>query len=225
MKNLLAIETSGASCSVALEMDGNRISACEHVQKRHNEVLLPMLSDLCERAGLDSAALCQRLDALAFGCGPGSFTGVRIAAAAAQAIALASGARIVRVSSSEALAHRCAGALIEPPAGVITLIRSRRDLYYLAEYAYSDGRLRRIAADRLLAAAPDPAWYAARSGWVAAGELPGWWAGDEVLAVAADAVDVLEIGAGMLARGEDVDVSEGLPDYPEGDSPWRKVSR
>ena len=90
MVNLLAIETSGAACSVALSLDGNRFSESEHVVKRHNEVLLPMLTALRERVSLDAAELAQLIDGVAFGCGPGSFTGVRIAAAAAQAIALAS---------------------------------------------------------------------------------------------------------------------------------------
>ena len=139
MVNLLAIETSGAICSVGLCVDGNRFVRSEHVEKKHNERLLPMLEALREEAGLSRPALLEVLDSVAFGRGPGSFTGVRIAAAAAQAVALAAGANIVRVSSSEALSLAASRQLIDAD-GVISAIRSRRDLYYLAAYERtSDG--------------------------------------------------------------------------------------
>ena len=76
MNSLLAIETSGAYCSVCLRHDGNRFSATEHVEKKHNEKLLPMLNSVCRRAGIDQGRLIDSLEAVAFGCGPGSFTGV-----------------------------------------------------------------------------------------------------------------------------------------------------
>ena len=67
MINLLAIETSNAICSVGLRIDGNRFIRSEHVDKRHNERLLPMLSSLCEEAGLGQRQLLEKLDGVAFG--------------------------------------------------------------------------------------------------------------------------------------------------------------
>ena len=219
--NLLAIETSQGICSVGLLMDGTRIVLSEHVRKKHNERLLPMLSELREAAGLTQPALLDTLDAVAFGCGPGSFTGVRIAAAASQAVALAAGASIVRVSSSEAMAER---ALQSHPAapGVITAIRSRRDLYYLAAYAGSAAGPVRSSADRLFDAAPGENFTDRYFAWPLVGETPEWWPGARGLEVEVDAHALLDVAERMMADGLAVDPEQGLPEYFSGDSPWRK---
>ncbi len=219
MVNLLAIETSGAVCSVGLWMDGNRFVRSEHVQKKHNERLLPMLEALRKEAGLSQPALLDAIDMVAFGRGPGSFTGVRIAASAAQAIALAANAEIVRVSSSEALAtaafQHLAGA-----EGVLSAIRSRRDLYYLAAYARTESGVRMCADDALCESRPELPEVLAS--WPLVGERPGWWTGEFVETPAADAQAVLDVAGRMLADNESVPVEAGLPEYFSGDSPWRK---
>ena len=94
MINTLCIETSGPHCSLALAVDGQIYSRDELLQRSHNQYLLPMLDELFSAAGITP----MQLELVSFGCGPGSFTGVRIAAAAAQAIATASNAKIVPLS-------------------------------------------------------------------------------------------------------------------------------
>ena len=220
MANLLAIETSGAVCSVGLMVDGNRFVCREHVEKKHNERLLPMLQELAEAAGLSRPALLHAIDIVAFGRGPGSFTGVRIAAAAAQAIALAAEARIVRVSSSEALAVAALRAL-KGGQGVISAIRSRRDLYYLAAYESTGEGVAQRAADALYEAAPEfPAEFA---DWPLVGERPDWWQGNYADVPAADAEVLIDVALRMLAADQAVPVEAGLPEYFNGDSPWRKI--
>ena len=219
MINLLAIETSGAVCSVGLCLDGNRFVRSEHVEKKHNERLLPMLDALLEAANLRQADLRERLAVVAFGCGPGSFTGVRIAAASAQAIALAADAEIVRVSSSEALALAAIRQLPETE-GVITAIRSRRDLYYLASYQRHDDSVIVRHTDTL-ADAP-PGFGADVDGWPLVGECPQWWQGPVAEIEPPDAEVLLEIAMHRAANGETVDAAGGLPEYFSGDSPWRK---
>jgi tRNA threonylcarbamoyladenosine biosynthesis protein TsaB len=221
MTNLLAIETSGETCSVGLNMDGNRFVLSEHVQKKHNERLLPMLTDLCVTAGLSRTALISRLDAVAFGCGPGSFTGVRIAAAAAQGIALSAGACIVRVSSSEAMAHRALQSLPTVP-GVVTAIRSRRDLYYLAAYERVDPVVRCAFPDQLFDSAPSGEFDLRFGDWKLIGATPEWWSGPPPAQITVDAHALLDVAEQMHARGEVVDAAAGLPEYFSGDSPWRK---
>lgn len=220
MQNLLAIETSGNVCAVGLVLDGTRLSRCEHVAKRHNERLLPMLDELAREAGLSHPALVARLAAVAFGRGPGSFTGVRIAAAAAQAIALAGPGRVLRVSSSEVIAQRALAGYPHVP-GVLTSIRSRRDLHYIAAYRNDSGVAVCSVPDVLLSESPDPAFYARHEGWLVAGETPSWWSGAAPVPCDVDAHALLSVAVAALERGEDVDAASGLPEYIEGDSPWR----
>lgn len=230
MINLLAIETSNAICSVGLYLDGNRFIRSEHVDKRHNERLLPMLSSLREEAGLSQSELLEKLAGVAFGCGPGSFTGVRIAAAAAQALALAAGTPILRVSSSRMLALKAfqqatdsqAAAIDGQLAGVITAIRSRRNLHYLAAYEMGGGLPQAVLAEALYEESPDAPFYERYSGWALAGSVPEWWQGSAAVSVFPDADQVLVLAQAMAESGAQVDVAAGLPEYVTGDSPWRK---
>ena len=219
MTNLLAIETSGAVCSVGLCVDGNRFVRSEHVEKKHNERLLPMLDALLGDADLSQGDLLTLLDVVAFGRGPGSFTGVRIAASAAQAIALAAGAQMVRVASSEALALTAVQQRTDAD-GVVTAIRSRRDLYYLAAYERTPEGVSLRQAD-VLAEAP-PEFNDDFSSWPLVGECPPWWPGPVAAIEWPDAGVLLEIAGILAAKGESVDAAIGLPEYFSGDSPWRK---
>lgn len=99
---LLAIDTSTEACSVALWLDGDVRQRYIVAPQQHAKLLLSMIDELMAEAQLTPALL----EGVVFGQGPGSFTGVRIAAAAAQAIALAVDCGVVGVSTLQALAHR-----------------------------------------------------------------------------------------------------------------------
>ncbi|MGZ8239577.1 MAG: tRNA (adenosine(37)-N6)-threonylcarbamoyltransferase complex dimerization subunit type 1 TsaB, partial [Methylobacter sp.] len=98
---LLAVETSTEACSVALYIDGNVSERFELTPKEHTRLILPMIDSLMSDAGLKP----QQLDALAFGCGPGSFTGVRIATGVIQGIAFGADLPVVPVSTLAAIAQ------------------------------------------------------------------------------------------------------------------------
>ncbi len=219
MATILALETAGAACSVAVAADGSVFDLTEHVDRRHNELLLPMIDAVLQSAGV----VRSQLDAVAFACGPGSFTGVRIAAAACQGLALALDALVVPVPSSLALAHAARGDVGET---VLTSIRSRADLHYLAAFRASDGEPVMLADDVLCASkAQVPPELLAMAGR-AVGSAPAWW-GEAAFdgTVAASATDVLELALAGFERGEAVDPARALPRYLSGDTPWRKVAQ
>lgn len=99
---LLALETSSAQGSVALCIDGELREIAIATPREQTARVLPVVAELLAEAGLGPAAL----DAIVFGRGPGSFTGLRIAAAVAQGLSLASARPVLAVSSLEALAER-----------------------------------------------------------------------------------------------------------------------
>lgn len=97
---ILAIETATEACSASLYLDGMIHERFEVAPRRHTELIVPMVRDLLAETQLK----LEDLDVLAFGRGPGSFTGVRIAAGVVQGMALGADLPVVPVSTLEALA-------------------------------------------------------------------------------------------------------------------------
>ncbi|MFZ2169824.1 MAG: tRNA (adenosine(37)-N6)-threonylcarbamoyltransferase complex dimerization subunit type 1 TsaB [Methylococcaceae bacterium] len=98
---LLAVETATEACSAALYIDGAITERFELTRNEHTRLILPMIDSLMSDAGLKP----QQLDALAFGRGPGSFTGVRIATGVIQGIACGVDLPVVPVSTLAAIAQ------------------------------------------------------------------------------------------------------------------------
>lgn len=197
------------------------------VERLHNQVVLANIDALVRRSGVAR----QEITAVAFGAGPGSFTGIRIAAAVAQGVAFGAGGGVLPVSSSQALAAAAVRHAVLPAGArrVLTVTRSRRDAYYLAGFHCTAAAPERLLDDRLHlgATAPerllpddDPA------GWVAVGDRPDWWPGAVpfVERVAVTAVDVGELARHTLARQAPLPPEAALPVYVAGDSPWRPQS-
>ena len=99
--NILSLETSSEWCSVAAWLDGKTLAREELAGQRHSELILPMIDALLHDAGVELAAF----DAIAFGAGPGSFTGLRIACGVAQGLAFAAGVPVACVSTLLAVAQ------------------------------------------------------------------------------------------------------------------------
>ena len=91
---ILALDTATEACSAALYIDGDIQERFEIAPRVHTKLLLPMIDSLMAEAELRP----QQLDAIAFGCGPGSFTGVRIATGVMQGIAYGADLPVVPVS-------------------------------------------------------------------------------------------------------------------------------
>jgi tRNA threonylcarbamoyladenosine biosynthesis protein TsaB len=224
--NLLAFETSTEALSVAVSIDGQVRERFELAPRRHAELALPWAEQLLAQAGIARS----QLDVIAVGRGPGAFTGVRLAIALAQGIALALDRPVVPVSTLAALAMR-ASMLPLPPAGeggsegqrVLAAIDARMGEVYAAAFALRPDGIHSLDDEGVMApdqvALPDDG-----SGWIGMGT--GFAAADGVLAqrlasrfsaidatALPHAADVARLAAQAFARGEAVAAELVEPAY------------
>ena len=128
MTKNLAIETATEACSAALLIDDEIQERFELAPRRHTELILPMVAELLADAELP----VQNLSAVAFGAGPGAFTGVRVATSVAQGIAIAHALPVVPLSSLAVLA--IGGAEVHNCSTVVPVMDARRREIYVAVY-------------------------------------------------------------------------------------------
>lgn len=151
---LLAFELATEACSVALWVDGEVRERFEVAPRRHAELALPWAGELLADAGIARS----QLDAIALGRGPGAFTGVRLAIAIAQGVALALDRPLIPVSTLAAL------ALQAPGPRVLAAIDARMGEVYTGAFERRD--------DDLVACAPEAVGDPAR--FELPGDLAGW---------------------------------------------------
>lgn len=131
MTRILAIDSACSSCSVAVLDNGAiRASAFEEMARGQAARLVPMIDDVLARAGFRA----MEMDAFAVTVGPGAFTGIRIGLATARGLGLASGAPVVGITTTEAIAA-AAGNEGQPTLAVVET--KRADIY--AQYFSADG--------------------------------------------------------------------------------------
>jgi len=136
---LIALETSTEFCSVALRHAGAVTVRRVHAGQTHSERLLPMLAELLAEAGI-AAGACE---AIAFGAGPGSFTGLRIACSVAQGLAYGLDCPVIPVDTLRAMAEELRQGQDQQslPDGtqVLAALDARMQEVYWAVYAWQDG--------------------------------------------------------------------------------------
>lgn len=214
---LLAIDTSGEACSAALIADSGPVQRLSLEPRRHGELILAMAEELLREAGFGLA----QLDALAFGRGPGSFTGVRIAAAVIQGLAFGADLPVVPVSTLAALAqrhYRTQGAHRS-----LAALDARMGEVYWGCYERDEGFLMRLVGDEEVNS-PERVTLPRGSGWNGIGS--GWMAhedrlrerlGSRVQTATPEAVcesqDIAILAASEFAAGRVVPAESALPIY------------
>ncbi|MDD2768852.1 MAG: tRNA (adenosine(37)-N6)-threonylcarbamoyltransferase complex dimerization subunit type 1 TsaB [Methylococcus sp.] len=219
---LLAIETATEACSAALYHDGAVIERYQFAPREHNRLILPMLDSLLAEAGF---ALPQ-VDALAFGRGPGSFTGVRIAAGVAQGVAFALELPVAPVSTLAALADE---ALCETGCEyAFPCIDARMAEVYFAVYRRDRegfpelmGEERVLSPERVDFAPACGIGAATGSGWATYEACLRGLAGERLSSILAGrfprAASVARLGARIHALGASVPAEQALPVYLRDD--------
>lgn len=209
---ILALETSTEYCSVALWLDGVVVEHCELVGQKHSELLIAMLDELLKDAGLT----VKDMDGIAFGMGPGSFTGVRIACGAAQGLAFGASLPVADICTLQALAEASG------KEKVIAALDARMGEIYHAAYERQDDSWVAASEPRLCKPEEAPSlpgndWFGAGSGFAVHGEaLSGRYAGqlqgmDD--AAVPQAAAIAALGAAQFAQGLGKDAAEALPLY------------
>ncbi|HEY3432807.1 MAG TPA: tRNA (adenosine(37)-N6)-threonylcarbamoyltransferase complex dimerization subunit type 1 TsaB [Rhodocyclaceae bacterium] len=210
--NLLAFETSTALLSVALQCNGTLLTRSQHHPNGGSDRILPWVRELLAEAGLT----LNQLDGIAFGAGPGGFTGIRLSCGIAQGLAYGADLPVIGVGSLEAL------ALESGAARVYACLDARMNEVYAAVYELQDGVPVPVVAPVVAppAAAPVPPG----EGWIGAGD--GFSSYAEALAtrlgtavtplqptLLPTASAVLRLAAPRFARGEGVAAALAQPIY------------
>ncbi len=226
--NLLGIETSGTIGSVALQTATGVLLREIATPREQTEQILRLVDELLAGAGITLDAL----DGIAFGRGPGSFTGLRVSTAVAQGLSAGTGVPVLPVSSLLCVAERawrewgCERCLV--------CIDAHMGEVYWAESVCRDGLVQIVGSERLGAPAEvaplgGEDWAAVGSGFAAYGpkqELtaPLAAAGRVLATLQPSAQDLFPQAARDLAMGRGVDAVAALPVYLREHTAWRRSS-
>lgn len=225
---ILAIDTATEACSAALLLDGEVHSRFQHAPRRHGELILTLMDELLAEAGLG----LTQLDALAFGRGPGSFTGIRIATGVIQGVAFGAGLPVVPVSNLAALAQRHFRE--RGYSHTLAAFDARMGEVYWGAFCIDPAGLARAVGPEQVAAPGavliplGEGWRGAGDGWRVYGELLTQRVGVGLSGLTPELVchahDVAVLGAGLYPEGQAVTAEEALPVYLRDRVAWAKIS-
>ena len=214
--NLLAIDTSTDFCSVAASRGDVLVSRHEPAGQRQAEMILDMVGAVLGDAGLDLG----RIEGIAFGAGPGSFTGLSVAAGVTQGLAFARGIGVVGVGSLLALAEEASDGAAD--ARIISCLDARIGEVYHAAYRKVGGRWEEVSAPGLYK--PESVPVMPGGGWTGCGD--GFSAYRDSLAArlgvcvsqirpeaGPTARAVLKLAMQRFAAGEAMDAAAAVPVY------------
>jgi tRNA threonylcarbamoyladenosine biosynthesis protein TsaB len=229
MAKILALDTSSDACSVAFSDGGELIDRFELAAKSHTQRALPMVSELLAEVGVS----VSQLDAIAFGAGPGSFTGLRIGMGVVQGLAFGADIPVLPVSTLMAMAYgRAIGQPSTPELNVLAALDARMGEVYWGLYQCQGATQRPVVlcADSVTSPEAVAMHIPQHSSFVGVGS--GW--GYAPLAaltqsyqqeVYPQARDIIRLAAMQFAAGQAQPVDEAQLAYLRNEISWKKRQR
>jgi tRNA threonylcarbamoyladenosine biosynthesis protein TsaB len=223
--NILVIDTATEACSVALEVNEQVFNRFEICPQQHSQRILPMIDEVLKEAKVT----LQDLDYLAFGRGPGSFTGVRIATGVLQGLALGTGHKVVGISTLAAMAQQAYAQ--NQSEQVTAAIDARMSEVYFGQYKLKQYIMTPVAEEQVIPPEEGAEFLSHNSemkgvgtGWLAYPELNAK-ANIEVLPgiLYPNALFMLPLAKSLIANGHAVDVDDIQPVYLRDKVTWKKL--
>lgn len=223
---ILALDTCTEACSAALLVGDTILEQHFMAPREHAKLLLPTIQQLLAESELS----LTQLDAIAFGRGPGSFTGVRIGTATAQGLAFGADLPVLPMSTLQALAqqgHRLTGETHQ-----IAAIDARMNEVYCAAFQHSEQGMQPVTQEQVcppdlwhsLIAEHTASWYGIGSGWAAYKDV---MAGPEVEIHPQDlfplAQDMAYLSQFDWQAGKAVEAALAQPVYLRDTVTWKKL--
>lgn len=227
MANLLVFDTSTEWCSAAVINERGRFYVADKQPRKHAQLLMPMIEDVMQQAGMRPA----ELDGIAFGKGPGSFTGLRIAISVAQGLCLATGAKALGVSSLQALAWHA----MQTTDAVLACMNAHMGEVFYAAYRSTDRAPEALLKDALCRPEGfDFKSFSKAGDWHAAGDGLSLLeaAAPEKMAefpfqhpqLAPQAETLLDLAVMAWENGEFSEIDQQQPVYLRDSVAWKKLS-
>lgn len=222
--NILAIDTATEACSVALLTNGQCQEIFEIIPRQHTERVLPMVDQLLKEADMT----LSQLNALAFNCGPGSFTGVRVGTSVAQGLAFSCELPIIPVSSLAALAQLAFRE--ENKQNVLSAIDARMNEIYWACYQLEENIMKLVGEEKVSPVSKvekEGTWHCQGSGFdTFQTELEQ----SKLVNITSfshkcfpHAQDIAFLAADIYKQGNFVNAEDAVPSYIRDEVTWKKI--
>lgn len=237
MSTILALDTTTDTCSVALTLSGTIEQSLTIAAREHTQRLLPMVEALMTKTGVS----LKELEAIAYGCGPGSFTGLRICLSTAQGLAYGADLPLVPVSSLFAMAQgavRLKSFPSEQNTLIVPAIDARMDEIYWSIYRMDAmGQLQQLCEEQV--SSPETCRQAIASlgheGLCGVGSawhysslqssLQGIDHVDVDHEFTPQAYDIAELALDMFNSGDTIQPMDAQPVYLRNEVSWQKRKR
>lgn len=223
---ILAIDTATENCSVALKVGNDIIARCEYAPREHTTKILPLIDSVLAEAGIK----LNNLDALAFGRGPGSFTGVRIGIGIAQGLAFGADLPLIGVSTLAAMAQQAYRKC--QAKQVLSAIDARMSEIYFGAFSRLDNGDWETLEDEAVLSPENldlrntqGQWWIAGTGWQAYPDLANklHCGVTQSGVLYPESQDMLILARHAFLRGETVDASQASPVYLRDTVAWKKL--